>query len=121
EKHILFLGDDSVGAYMTLRRGLKMEGAAYFVFKGICNLFWLALLALAASSVWQERKSLPRLRPALVVAMLPLLYFFALHSVFESGSRHHMSAAVGIAMLASLSALGTREQDPEEPLSSPAL
>src|SRR5262249_24309109 len=37
EKHILFLGDDSVGAYMTLRRGLKMEGAAYFVFKGICT------------------------------------------------------------------------------------
>lgn len=54
-KHVLLLGDDSVGAYWTVKRGLNMDGALYLLFKGVSNIFWLVVLVFAFVSLWRHR------------------------------------------------------------------
>lgn len=96
-KQILFLGDDSGGAFGTLRRGLGIDGPLYLAAKGLSNLFWLALIALAGSAVWRQRQNL-RGPPSLLI--LVFFYFFAVHSIVESGSRHHVALSVLVGVLA---------------------
>ena len=96
----LFLGDDSDGAFSALKRGLGISGPGYAAAKLVALGFWLALVAALLFfllSAWSGRRgALPR------AGVLPLLLFvglFALHSVVESGARHHVALSGAMAAL----------------------
>ena len=96
----LFLGDDSDGAFSALKRGLGIAGPGYAAAKLVALGFWLSLLAALLFflvAAWRGRRgALPR------AAMLPLMLFaglFALHSMVESGARHHVALSGALAAL----------------------
>lgn len=96
-KQILFLGDDGVGLY-EIKRSESIGDAVYAAAKLAVNACWwgiwaLVLLALLAHPEWTRR-------PEILLILLAILYFWALHSVFESGGRHHVPLAALLAMLA---------------------
>lgn len=109
-KQILLLGDDGSGAYGTLKRGLEVAGIPYAMFKGISNGYWIFLLTLVALGVLRRWPGRLLDRPAIALLMLPLLYAFAIHSVFESDGRHHVAATVPLALIAGL-AFGRADGD----------
>lgn len=105
-KQILFLGDDAVGVYETLKRGLGREGPLYAILKLLaCGWWWcLWLLILLGLSRWWPRgpDRDGRIPAGLLLLLLAFLYIWAIDSVFESGSRHHVPLAGGVAVLAAL-------------------
>jgi 4-amino-4-deoxy-L-arabinose transferase-like glycosyltransferase len=106
-KQILFLGDDAVGVYETLKRGLGREGPLYAVLKLLASGWWwcLWLLILLGLSPWWPRgpEGTTRALPAgLLLLLLAFLYTWAIDSVFESGSRHHAQMSGVVAVLAAL-------------------
>ncbi len=105
-KQVLFLGDDGEGVYETLKRGLEIGDARYFLLKMVSNLFWLALWILILIGLtrggWFASGS-----AALSLLGLSVIYFWLIDSVFESGSRHHMPL---IGILSVLATLGLSER-----------
>jgi 4-amino-4-deoxy-L-arabinose transferase-like glycosyltransferase len=104
-KQILFLGDDGVGIYETLKRGLGQEGALYAVLKLGASAWWwglwlLIVLGLVPLDRGKEARSVPS---GLLLLLLAFLVLWAIDSVFESGSRHHVPLAGAVAVLAALS------------------
>lgn len=96
-KQTLFLGDDGVGLY-ELRRSDSIGDALYAGAKLAVNAWWwglwaLVLLALLTHPGWTRR-------PEALLLLLAILYFWALHSVFESGGRHHVPLVALLAVLA---------------------
>lgn len=86
EKQILFMGDDAYGIYSTFRaQGGGRDVRMYAVLKLVSNLWWLCAWLAIAILTWQ-RVALGN------VAFLiwGWLYFFGLHSVFESGGKYHV-------------------------------
>lgn len=105
-KQVLFLGDDAGGVYDTLRRGLNRGGPLYAGLKLLATAWWwgLWLLILVTITVrWRIPAS-----PGLLLLVLVFLYVWAMDSVFESGSRHHVPLAGAVAVLASLPLAGRR-------------
>lgn len=105
-KQILFLGDDAIGVYETLKRGLGREGPLYAVLKLLASGWWwcLWLLILLGLSRWWPRgpDRDGRIPAGLLLLLLAFLYTWAIDSVFESGSRHHVPLAGVVAVLAAL-------------------
>ncbi len=103
-KQVLFLGDDGVGAYETLKRGLEISDRRYVAAKLVSNLFWLALLAALLAAFLPTRLPAPSEHRAIALLGLAVGYFWVIDSIFESGGRHHVPAAGAIAILAVLKA-----------------
>jgi len=101
-KQLLLLGDDSFGAYSTLKRGLEIDDLRYTGFKGVSNLYWLGILVLLALAVVRHWRTSILDRPEFSLLMLGLLYFVVLHSVFESDGRHHVALSGSLAIIAAL-------------------
>jgi 4-amino-4-deoxy-L-arabinose transferase-like glycosyltransferase len=104
-KQILFLGDDASGVYESLKRGLGMGGALYAGLKLLATAWWwgLWLLILLGIVDRPDRLRTPEaVSRGLLLLIFVFLYFWAIDSVFESGSRHHMPLAGAVAVLASL-------------------
>jgi 4-amino-4-deoxy-L-arabinose transferase-like glycosyltransferase len=101
-KQVLFLGDDAVGFYETLKRGLHLEGRLYTVLKLIANAWWwlLWLPVLLALLSWRSPETAPP--PGVVLLLLAVLYFWLIDSIFESGARHHVPLAGVVAVLVGL-------------------
>ncbi len=99
-KLTLFLGDDSVGVYETLKRGLGVRGWSYTLFKGIANGFWVLIWMLILGMLWNRRNSALSFRPELLTLILSVMYLLPIHSVFETGSRHHVPVVGCLAILA---------------------
>jgi len=97
-KQIVFLGDDALGAYETLKRDLNPSGALYASVKGISNLFWLAEWTVLLFGVPLLFKS-GNWRVWYGLLFFPLVYQWAIDSVFESGPRHHVPYVAPIAVL----------------------
>lgn len=96
----LFLGDDAAAAFNALKRGWGIAGPTYAAAKLVSLGFWLglvaALLATLAAAWHARRGRLP------VFGALPILlffYLFSLHSLVESGGRHHTALGGGLAAL----------------------
>jgi 4-amino-4-deoxy-L-arabinose transferase-like glycosyltransferase len=88
-KQIVFLGDDALGAFETLKRNVNSSGALYASVKGISNLFWLAawtVLFIGFPLLFR----LDNWRLWFGLLFLPLLYEWVIVSIFESGPRHHV-------------------------------
>jgi 4-amino-4-deoxy-L-arabinose transferase-like glycosyltransferase len=96
-KQVLFLGDDAGNVYETLKRGLGMGGALYALAKLAANAWWwvvwVLVLAAFMARRWQGQREA-------VLFLLVILYFWAIDSVFESGSRHHLPIVGLVAILA---------------------
>ncbi|HYO14937.1 MAG TPA: glycosyltransferase family 39 protein [Thermoanaerobaculia bacterium] len=95
-KQTLFLGDDGVGLY-EIKRSESIGDAPYAGAKLAVNAWWwgiwaLVLLALLTHPDWTRR-------PEVLLVLLAILYFWAIHSVFESGGRHHVPLAALLAVL----------------------
>ncbi|HEV2845102.1 MAG TPA: glycosyltransferase family 39 protein, partial [Thermoanaerobaculia bacterium] len=109
QKQVLFLGDDSMGAYDTLKRGRGETGPLYAAMKLLSNAYWWGIWALILAVFLARGNSLWHRRPDVVLFLLSILYFWTIHSVFESGSRHHLPI---LGLLAILAAAGvTARQD----------
>jgi hypothetical protein len=90
----LFLGDDSDGAFNALKRGLGIDGAAYAAAKLTAIAFWLVLVVATPvflAAAWYARRG--RLPSYGTLPILLFFYLFCLHSLVESGSRHHVALA----------------------------
>jgi hypothetical protein len=91
-KALLFLGDDSYGAYAALRKGNPNTSRHLYLAAKLVSatpwlLVWLLILACLAKPLSDPHEiNIP------VVGMLvtPLLYLLAVHSVFESGPKYHL-------------------------------
>ncbi|HEY4587917.1 MAG TPA: glycosyltransferase family 39 protein [Thermoanaerobaculia bacterium] len=100
KKQVLFLGDDAVGFYETLKRGLGIGGTFYALAKLGSNAFWIGIWALVLAVCLLRWPTDWHRRPEVLLFLLTILYFWAIDSVFESGARHHMPLAGLLAILA---------------------
>lgn len=95
-KAMLFMGDDSYGPYAVFSRGnVEIDRLAYLGLKLFSTLCWLMLWAF----ILRWSASFERVAHALqrgggvraqALVWLPVFYLFAIHSVFESGSKYHI-------------------------------
>ena len=107
QKQIRFLGDDSVGIYGTVRRSNNdMVGTCtYYTFKGFANLFWLAVWMCIAAGILRLLRTFrdnQTYTMGFILIGVAILYFYGLHSVFESSSKYHMPLVGIFAILASM-------------------
>ena len=110
KKQILFLGDDAMGIYDGLKRGLGIGGPVYAAAKLLANAYWwgiwaLVLLALLVRPGWSRH-------PLVLLFVLVVLYFWSIDSVFESGARHHLPLVGLLAILAGWGAAGEPATQP---------
>jgi 4-amino-4-deoxy-L-arabinose transferase-like glycosyltransferase len=99
-KQVFFLGDDAVGFYETLKRGLGIGGKAYALAKLGSNAYWIGIWALVLTAFLLRWPTDWHRRPEVLLFLLTILYFWAIDSVFESGARHHTPLAGLLAILA---------------------
>ena len=106
-RQVLFLGDDGLGAYETIKRSLEIEGLEYALAKAVSNAYWLFMLA----CILMAGRALHRFSPVLLTLLtVPVLYFLAIDTVFEAGSRHHIPLTAILAILASALFLSSEER-----------
>ena len=106
-KHLYFLGDDSMGAYETLKRGFDISDSRYAIAKAASNSFWLLLWMMILVNVVRQSEGGEAL-PLITVLMLSVCCFYAMDSLFQGGSRHHVPVAASIAALATLGTVSIR-------------
>lgn len=102
-KQVYFLGDDSLAIYSSIKLNQSATEKVYVMIKlaalGWWYFFWLVLLAISLRHSIDESKI-----PSATLLVLGILYFFALHSVFESGGKYHFPAITFMAILFSATA-----------------
>lgn len=103
EKQILFMGDAAGGIYVTLRRALPDAAPSklYIIAKAGANLYWMGIWAMILVVAWHGLRG--GFEAHTTALMLPFLYFFALHSIFESSAKHHSPVWALLALTAGLS------------------
>lgn len=104
KKQMLFLGDDGMGLFDSLKRGLHMDGPLYAGAKLVANAYWWGVWALLLLTVL-VRPGWTRHPLALLFALI-VLYFWGIDSVFESGARHHLPLVGLLAVMAGWAAGG---------------
>jgi 4-amino-4-deoxy-L-arabinose transferase-like glycosyltransferase len=100
KKQVLFLGDDAVGVYETLKRGLGIGGGLYALIKLGSNAWWWGIWALVLAAFFIHAPTSWHRRPEVVLFLLTILYFWTIDSIFESGARHHLPLVGLLAILA---------------------
>jgi hypothetical protein len=98
-KQLLEMGDDSDSAYWVFNRGNGWSGLPYLAVKGISSGYWLLLLLGLLAGLYGARRHESLMSPHVLFFALSLLYFHAIDSVFQSGSRHHVPVAGYLAVL----------------------
>lgn len=87
-----YLGDDSGGAYNSMKRGSDIHGTPYILAKGLSNLLWVAvLLGLVFITARRHSGTEVAERGLLLLLSMMWMYLLAMHSFAESGSRHHLA------------------------------
>lgn len=103
-KFLLFLGDDTYGAYAVFARGgVDIGRSAYLVVKLFSALpwlmLWLAVAGWAASRAGRPITAHTRMSlPGLGLVTLPVIYLAGIHSIFESGPKYHVPL-IGVALV----------------------
>jgi hypothetical protein len=86
EKQLRFMGDDSYGVYATFRgEGSGRNTTIYTAGKLIATVWWLAAWLLVASIISRGERL-----GQTAFLIWGWLYFFSLHSVFESNGKYHV-------------------------------
>jgi len=112
-KQVLFLGDDGYGVYDTLKRGLGVSGGPYTVLKAVCNVFWLGVWALLLRTLSGSIREQSDTAPRTAFLLIPVVYLYVMHSVFESGGRYHVPLIPILAVLLAV-ATGPTAHSPRE-------
>lgn len=118
KKQILLLGDDGGGAANLKAYFTRIE---YMLVKGFSNLYWILLLSIIFISLLFTRREKFLLDPRLTILMLPILYIFCIHSITESGARHHtvfiafLAILVAVLLISRMTQTEKNQQDPLEP------
>lgn len=105
DKQVRFLGDDSYGAYETLKRGLGIDDHRYVLAKAVCTVFWFGMWVLLSALYLGRRAQAPPTAPETGLLLLVVITFFLLHSVFESDGRFHIHLYVPLSVLAAVAVL----------------
>lgn len=97
EKTIRFMGDDAAGIYTSLKMGgSEKNRLIYPLMKLIANLFWMVFWVLiAAAAVGKINRNFVK-QPGWTIPVLTFLYFFTIHSIFESTGKYHVPAIWGL-------------------------
>lgn len=90
KKQVLFLGDDSSGAYDTLKRDAAYSSPVFVITKGLSNLFWFSFWIVVLGMVFRNFNRSLASHPVILTMVLSFLYLFAIHSLFESSGSHHL-------------------------------
>jgi 4-amino-4-deoxy-L-arabinose transferase-like glycosyltransferase len=101
KKQDIFLGEDNTGAYWSLARPYPQRIAAYEILHTISDLWWFAIWLLTAFVLVAWRDFFTR-DPRGGFFALTILFFLAIHSVFESQDRYHMAEVGFMVVVASL-------------------
>ncbi|MEY3284648.1 MAG: hypothetical protein RIR86_2661 [Acidobacteriota bacterium] len=99
-KQIAFLGDDNMGAYETLRRGLGIGGPTLHLAKLVSTGYWMLIWMLILLG-WLRAPTLYQL-PLFSIPLLIVICQLVIDSVYESGSRHHVPLSGLLAILAAV-------------------
>ncbi|NWG73955.1 MAG: hypothetical protein HXY24_05020 [Rubrivivax sp.] len=105
-KALMFLGEDSYGAYAVFQRGkVEVGRTTYLVIKAATALPWLVLWCATLALALQRRNWERHVdADALAFVVLPVVYLLVIHSVFESGPKYHFPVlALAIAAFAIVS------------------
>jgi len=104
KKQVRFLQDDDAAAVTTLwlARGIKDYRLSTFVI--LSNVFWYAILVLVLVAALEHWVSSWRENPLILSLIVSVVYFFLIHSIFQSESKHHLNVIVSFAILAALAA-----------------
>jgi hypothetical protein len=99
QKQTLFLGDDSNGVYETLRRGLNLDGISYALPKLALQGWWWGVWVISCIGIFNTWRQQDQDFSAAAIFSLPLLYFWLLHSVFESSGKYHLPVTAFLPLL----------------------
>ncbi len=91
-KQMLFLGDDSTGAFETLQRGGAASRHAFVAAKGIANAFWLAMWLVILAACFETRLFGGDGDAPLWICTAAFILLLATHTVFESNGKYHVPA-----------------------------
>lgn len=91
-KSLLFLGDDSYGAFVVFQRGkVTIARSSYLAVKLGSAMPWLVMwFLMLAFAVQRARWPRDAKADAAWFVLLPTVYLLAIHSVFESGPKYHL-------------------------------
>ncbi len=101
-KLTFFLGDDGVGVFESMKRGLGITGWSYFLFRAIASGYWFLIWILILNMMRLQWRTAASLRPELLTLMISFLFLLPIHSVFETDSRHHVPVIGALAVLAAV-------------------
>ncbi len=101
-KLTFFLGDDGVGVYESMKRGLGITGWPYFLFRAVANGYWFLIWISILNMMRLRWRTAASFRPELLTLMLSFLFLLPIHSVFETDSRHHVPVIGALAVLAAV-------------------
>jgi 4-amino-4-deoxy-L-arabinose transferase-like glycosyltransferase len=97
-KQVVFWGDDGDGVYEGLKRNQSPSVLLYSSLKLLTSVYWWGLWMVLLCCIEPMTRALDW--PAwFAVAFLPLAYQWAIDSVYESGSRHHLAQTSCMAIL----------------------
>jgi hypothetical protein len=100
ERKLTFLlGDDGVGVYESMRRGLEIAGRRYLFFRAVASGYWFLIWMSILNMMRLRSRPATSLRPELLTLMLSFLFLIPIHSVFETDSRHHVPVIGALAVL----------------------
>jgi hypothetical protein len=99
-KLTFFLGDDGVGVFETMKRGLGISGTSYFLLRAIANGYWFLIWLSILNTLLLRWKSIASLPSELSTLVLSFLFLLPIHSLFETDSRHHVPVIGALAALA---------------------
>jgi len=112
-KVLLFLGDDSYGAYAAFQRGgVDIGRLPYLAVKLLCALAWWcgwAMIVMGAVR-WRNGGRDAASAPTALL-LLPVLYLLSIHAVFESGGKYHLPVLCPVLLLVAMAA-GRLQQRP---------
>ena len=102
KKQGILLGDDTEGVYSTLKMGHGKVGFSYLLLASISNAWWMVVWFLAAVGSLRWRSMLKEFSEWPLFFWM-IFYMVAVHSVYESQSRHHMVFGGVLVIIAGLS------------------
>ena len=108
-KQVVYLGDDGIGVYESMKRDQHPRAVVYAAAKALSNLVWLAAWVLILFGLAQ----LFHLRNWQLwfgLCFLPQVYQWTIDSVFESGSRHHLGYISLVSVMVALVLAETRRE-----------
>ncbi len=114
-KQMRFLGDDSVGAYGSMKWGPArvVPQWHYAVAKMISNAYWMGIWFAVLVSVFAILRKQSAYQFSLVLVATPLLYLYGLHSVFESDGKYHFPV-IGLIAILAVFALASHQTSTEQ-------